>query len=351
MKTENQERFETIIDGKVVSLYTLKNINGLVTQITNFGGRIVSLWVPDRFGKFDDIVLGYESIDEYLNSNEKYFGALIGRCGNRITNGEFELDGINYKLAKNVGEDHLHGGVKGFNEVVWDANQVDDQTLELKYLSPHMEEGYPGNLEVKVVYTITNRNELKVEYRAHTNKSTLINLTHHSFFNLHGAGNGTINDHVMQINADSITEVNDRIVPTGVLMSVENTPMDFRKPTVIGERVDEDFDQLIVGRGYDHNWVLNPGPEGLNFAARVLEPKSGRLIEVYTNEPGMQFYGGNFLDGSDIGKQGKVYERRSAFCLETQHFPDAIHHKSFPSIVLNPGETYNSVCVYKFDVK
>jgi aldose 1-epimerase len=347
----DEDSFGGILDGKEVGLYTLKNENGLITQITNFGGRLVSLWVPDKDGNFDDIVTGYETLDGYLNSNEIYYGALIGRYGNRIANGRFTLNDTEYSLAQNNDENHLHGGIKGFNDVVWDAGQTDGQTLVLTYVSPHMEEGYPGNLEVKVQYRLTGDNELKIEYWVTTDQPTPVNLTHHSFFNLKGDGNGTINDHILQINADFYTPVDEGLIPTGEIAPVEGTPLDFRMPTAIGDRVDDDFEQLNFGGGYDHNWVLVPSGNGLTFAGRVLEPASGRTMEVYTNEPGMQFYGGNFLDGSDTGKNNKVYGHRTSFCLETQHFPDSPNQPDFPSTILNPGEEYHSVCVYKFGVE
>jgi aldose 1-epimerase len=343
--------FGGLVDGKQVELFTLKNSNGVVTQITNFGGRVVSLWVPDKNGNFEDIVTGYETLEGYLNSNEIYYGALIGRYGNRIAKGQFVLNDTVYALVQNNDENHLHGGTKGFNDVVWDAIQSDGQTLILTYTSPHMEEGYPGNLNVKVQYQLTDENELKIEYWATTDRPTPVNLTHHSFFNLKGDGNGTINDHVLQINADFYTPVDEGLIPIGEISPVEGTSMDFRAPTAIGERLDDDFEQLKYGLGYDHNWVLLPAETGLNFAARVVEPESGRTMEVYTNEPGLQFYGGNFLDGNDTGKKGKVYDHRTSFCLETQHFPDSPNQPDFPSTILEPGEEYYSVCVYKFGVE
>jgi aldose 1-epimerase len=347
----NEDTFAGTIDGKKVELFTLKNSNGLTAQITNFGGRLVSLWVPGKNGNFEDIVTGYNTLDGYLNSGEIYYGALIGRYGNRIAKGEFMLNDTAYTLVRNNGENHLHGGTKGFNDVVWDAVQTDAQTLVLTYTSPHMEEGYPGNLDVKVQYQLTDENELKIEYWAATDRPTPVNLTHHSFFNLKGDGNGTINDHLLQINADFYTPVDEGLIPTGEIAPVEGTPMDFRAPTAIGERVDADFEQLKYGMGYDHNWVLVPAESGLNFAARVVEPASGRTMEVYTNEPGLQFYGGNFLDGTDTGKYGRPYDFRTSFCLETQHFPDSPNQPEFPSTILNPGEEYYSVCVYKFGVE
>lgn len=340
--------FEKEINGKQVNLYTLKNSSGMVAEITNYGGKVVSLWVPDRLGHYEDVVLGHSNIDEYETSKEKYFGALIGRYGNRIAKGNFSIDNKEYNLAKNNGENHLHGGNKGYDSVIWDAKQIDDQTLELKYISKDMEEGYPGNLTIKVIYQITENNELKIEYWATTDLPTIVNLTHHSFFNLKGAGNGVINDHLLQINAAYYTPVDEGLIPTGILATVESSPFDFQKLTPIGARVDTDNTQLKYGLGYDHNFVLNQSLEGLNFAAKVLEPISGRIMEVYTNEPGLQFYGGNFLDGSVIGKYDKSYNFRTAFCLETQHFPDSPNNQHFPSTKLNIGEKYYSICIYKF---
>jgi aldose 1-epimerase len=340
--------FEKTIDGSEVKLFTLKNDNGLVSQITNYGGRVVTLWIPDSNGKMEDIVLGYETIDGYLTSNEIYYGALIGRYGNRIAKGTFILDDKEYVLVRNNEKNHLHGGEKGFNNVVWDAKQIDPGMLELTYLSKDMEEGYPGTLQTKVRYTLTNDDELKVEYWAAADASTFINLTHHSFFNLHGAGNGTINDHELYINATHYTPVDAGLIPTGEIADVTGTPMDFTKAKRIDEGIEENFEQLKFGLGYDHNWVLNRDASGLSLAAIIREPISGRSIEVLTNEPGLQFYGGNFLDGKDIGKFGRSYQYRSAFCLETQHFPDSPNHQNFPSTRLNPGEEYYSVCVYKF---
>ncbi len=347
----DEAAFKSELDGKTVELFTLKNDNGIVAQITNYGGRIINLWTPDRNGDFADIVVGYETLTEYLNSNEIYYGTLIGRYGNRIAKGQFILNDSVYSLATNNGANHLHGGVKGFNNVVWDAKKLDDLTLELTYLSVDGEEGYPGNLNVKVVYTLTNDNELKVEYWATTDKPTPVNLTQHSFFNLKGAGNGDVNDHIMQIMADAYTPVDSTLIPTGEIAPVEGTPFDFRISTAIGARIDDDNTQLKYGGGYDHNWVLNKAETGLNHAAKVVEPTSGRTLEVYTNEPGIQFYGGNFMTGKDSGKGGKVFAYRGAFCLETQHFPDSPNKPEFPSTILNPGQEYYSVCVYKFGVE
>ncbi|MHA7831657.1 MAG: aldose epimerase family protein [Flagellimonas sp.] len=340
--------FKQVIDGKEVKLFTLKNANGLVSQITNYGGRVVSLWVPDKNGVFEDVVLGYDTLEGYLNSSEKYFGALIGRYGNRIGKGQFTLNGREYKLDTNDGKNHLHGGSKGFDSVVWDVTDVNENMIEFQYTSPHMEAGYPGTLKVTVQYRLTNKNDLEVEYWANTDKQTVINLTHHSFFNLNGHGTGTINDHLLQINASFFTPVDNTLIPEGTITTVEETPFDFRQMIAIGQRLDEDNLQLRRGNGYDHNFVLNQSLEGLNYAAKVEDPNSGRVMEVYTNEPGLQFYGGNFLDGTIRGKQGKIYEYRSAFCLETQHFPDSPNNTDFPSTVLLPNEQYHSICIYKF---
>ncbi|WP_338358534.1 aldose epimerase family protein [Yeosuana marina] len=348
IKFSNKNDFTKIINERQVTLFVLKNSSGIIAEITNYGGKVVSLWIPDRLGNYEDVVLGHSSIDDYLTSKEKYFGALIGRYGNRIADGRFSLDGKEYYLAKNNGSNHLHGGNKGFDSVVWDAKQIDDQTLELRYISKNMEEGYPGNLSVKVMYQLTDANELKIEYWATTDSPTVVNLTHHSFFNLKGAGNGTINDHLLQINASFFTPVDKGLIPTGEITTVENTPFDFQKATAIGARVNNYNEQLRYGQGYDHNFVLNQSLKALNYAAKVIEPVSGRVMEVYTNEPGLQFYGGNFLDGSVFGKQGKVYKYRSAFCLETQHFPDSPNHPNFPTTQLKPGEEYYSICIYKF---
>ncbi len=347
----DEAKFKTEHDGKPVDLYTLKNKNGMVVQITNFGAKVVSIFTPDKNGNLGDVVLGFDSAEDYFNTSEIYFGATIGRYGNRIGNAQFSINDTTYNLAKNDGENSLHGGLKGFFAVVWDANQIDDKTLELTYLSPDMEEGYPGNLNVKVVFTLTDDNELKIEYHATTDKATPVNLTNHSFFNLEGAGSGDVKDEIMQINADYYTPVDSGLIPTGEIAPVEGTPMDFRQPTAIGARVGDDFEQLKLGHGYDHNWVLNKAESGLNFAAKVVDPVSGRTLEVYTNEPGLQFYGGNFLDGTVAGKGGKVYAYRSALCLETQHFPDSPNKPNFPSTILEPGKEYYSICVYKFGVE
>ncbi len=350
-----EENFNKIIDGKQVSLFVMKNKNGLVTEVCNYGGKIISQWVPDRKGNFEDIVLGYDNIDDYLKSTEQYFGALIGRFGNRIAKGKFNLNGVDYKLAANNGENHLHGGEKGFNNVVWDTraykNEKGEDALELKYLSVDGEEGYPGDLEVKVEYILTNDNEFIIEYTATCKDSTVLNLTHHSFYNLQGAGNGDINDHEIKILANYYTPVDAGLIPTGEIAKVGDTPMDFTSFHSIGSRIEQNFEQLILGNGYDHNWVLDKKGKELAMAAIVYEPVSGRTMEVLTTEPGIQFYGGNFLNGSETGKDNKKYDFRTAFCLETQHFPDSPNKPDFPSCLLIPGQTYRHTCIYKFGTK
>jgi aldose 1-epimerase len=343
--------FDKTIDGKQVKLYHLKGKGNIQVAITNYGAKIVSLLAPDKQGQLADVELGYDNIDQYVNTKERYYGGIVGRYGNRIAKGKFKVDGKEYTLAVNNGVNHLHGGKKGFNDVVWDAEQPNDHTLKLHYLSKDGEEGYPGNLDITLTYELTDSNEVKIDYSATTDKATVVNLTNHSFFNLHGAGNGDINDHIMYINADKYTPVDSTLIPKGKLEAVKGTPMDFTTPTKIGERVDADFEQLKFGKGYDHNYVLNKKGKELSLAATVEEPQSGRFLEVWTTEPGVQFYGGNFLDGTDKGKEGKTYGHRGAFCLETQHFPDSPNQPSFPSVVLKPGETYTSTCVYKFGVK
>ena len=346
------EAFHKLVDGKQVDLYTLKNKNGLQMTVTNYGGRVVSIMVPDKSGKMEDIVLGYESIDGYLNAAEQYFGASIGRYGNRIAKGTFTLDSVKYNLAVNNTPNSLHGGVKGFSAKVWTAVQKGQNELELSLVSPDMEEGYPGELKVKVNYKLTEANEFSITYRAETSKPTVLNLTNHSYFNLHGAGNGDILDHEVFLNADKYTPVDSALIPTGKIESVIGTPFDFTTPTTVGARINEKNEQLTFGLGYDHNFVLNKTDvKVVSLAASVYDPQSGRFMEVFTNEPEVQFYCGNFLKGKEIGKLAKPYNFRSALCLETQHFPNSPNQLEFPSVVLRPGEVYNSVCIYKFSVK
>lgn len=343
--------FGKTADGTPVDLYTLTNDKGVRISITNYGGIIVSLFTPDRNGQACDIVLGFDRLDDYLKPHP-YFGAIIGRYGNRIAKGRFTLDGVEYKLAQNNGENHLHGGLQGFDKKVWKARDYTDaegQHLELSYLSPDGEEGYPGNLQVKVVYSLNNDNQLRIDYTATTDKPTIVNLTNHSYFNL--ACEGDILGHVVRINADRFTPVDAGLIPTGELRPVQGTPFDFTVPTPIGARIEQDDEQLRFGRGYDHNFVLRSGGGTLAEAAEVYEPKTGRVLRVLTTEPGMQFYTGNFLDGTLKGKYGRVYVKRSGFCLETQHFPDSPNKPAFPSTVLRPGQTYRSTTVFEFSAR
>ena len=348
-----KELFGKAADGKEVYIYTLRNKNGMEARITNYGGILVSLMVPDRNGKPGDVVLGYDSLAEYIKDSP-YFGALVGRYANRIGKGRFTLNGVEYKLAINNGANHLHGGLKGFDKVVWDVNEKESRpggSLTLSYRSKDGEEGYPGDLSVKVVYSLTESNELRIEYRATTDKPTAVNLTHHSYFNLAGAGNGDILSHELFIDADLFTPVDSGLIPTGEIRSVKGTPMDFTQPTAIGARINSNEMQLKIAGGYDHNWVVNKPMKSFGLAARVLEKTTGRVMEVWTTEPGLQFYSGNFLSGSNIGKGGKRYEHRFGFCLETQHYPDSPNRPQFPSTILNPGQTYSSTTVYRFTAK
>lgn len=341
--------FGKMPDGEPVELFTLTNKNGMQVAITNYGGAIVSLLAPDRTGKMADVVLGFDNLKGYLG-NQPFFGALVGRYANRIAKAKFTLDGHEYKLAANDGPNSLHGGTKGFDKRVWTARELKgaEPAIELTYLSKDGEEGYPGNLKAKVVYTLSNENSLKIDYSATTDKDTVLNLTNHSYFNLAGEGSGDILKQTMMINADKFTPVDATLIPTGELRSVQGTPFDFRKPTPIGARIGDKDEQLKLGHGYDHNFVLNRKGPGLSLAARAEDPASGRVLEVLTTQPGIQFYTGNFLDGTIHGKGGKVYGHRAAFCLETQHFPDTPNHPKFPTAELKPGQTYHQVTVFKF---
>ncbi len=333
-----------------MKLFTIRNGHGLKAVLTNYGARIVSLLTPDQTGHFGDVVLGYDKPEQYLNSSEKYYGATIGRYGNRIGNARFVIGDKVFSLEKNNGDNSLHGGSGGFHNVCWEAYQLSDDILEMTYLSKDGEEGFPGNLSVKVVFGLTAANELKIEYFASTDQQTVVNLTHHSFFNLTGNPENTINNHILQIPAGFYTPVDEGLIPTGEIAAVTGTPFDFRNPVMIGARVNEMHPQLIFGRGYDHNWVLDVtgSDKTVRLAAWVTDPVSGRRMEVWTNEPGIQFYGGNFLNGKDVGKGKIAYQHRTAFCLETQHFPDSPNKPEFPSTLLNPGDNYYSVCIYKF---
>jgi aldose 1-epimerase len=342
--------------GKDVHLYTIINDNGLIMKVSTFGGIITHLHVPDRDGKIEDVVLGFDNHAGYVSAeyiaSGPYFGAIVGRYGNRIAGGKFTIDGVEYTLATNNGPNHLHGGIVGFNSVLWDAHIIENQNaIQLTYTSKDMEEGYPGNLKVKVIYTLTDDNEVKIDYLATTDKTTHVNLTNHSYFNLSAGKQATILDHVLTIYAEHYTEVDQTLIPTGNLPQVAGTPMDFRTPHRIGDRIDADFEQLTIGAGYDHNWVLNTQAGTLNMAASLYEPVSGRFMEVLTTQLGVQFYAGNFLDGTLIGKDGKPYQRRAGLCLETQFFPDSPNQPAFPSTLLNPSQTYRTITIYKFSVK
>lgn len=354
----SKQSFGKAPSGEEVSIYTLKNSNGMTAEITNYGGIIVKLTAPDKNGKYEDVVLGFNSLDDYVKDNSPYFGALIGRYGNRIGQGKFTLNGKTYTLAKNNEPNGipcaLHGGLKGFDKVVWKAEPLlvkNTAGLKLEYLSKDGEEGYPGNLKVTVTYWLTNKNEVKIDYSAVTDKPTPVNLTNHSYFNLKGEGNGDILDHELILNADKFTPVDKGLIPTGKLESVKGTPFDFTSLHKIGERVEEDNEQLKIARGYDHNWVLNHKGNKLSLAASVYEPTTGRVLEVFTTQPGIQFYCGNFLDGSLKGKSGKPYNFRNGFALETQHFPDSPNHPNFPNTILKPGETLKSTTIFKFSTK
>lgn len=344
--------FKDTVDGKPTGLYILKNKNNVEAALTNYGARVVSLLVPDKNGRMTDVILGYDSIGKYVHQPESFFGAIVGRYGNRIAKGKFKLGGKTYSLAINNPPNSLHGGKKGFGSSVWDAHQLNDQAVEFTYLSKDGEEGYPGNLHVKVVYTLTDSNELKIEYMATSDKATVLNLTNHSYFNLNGQGNGTINDQLLEINADNYTPVDSTLIPTGKIEPVAGTPFDFRQPTAIGARIGADNTQLKYGKGYDHNFVLNPNKgSGLNPAATVLGDSTGIFMEVFTQEPGIQFYTGNFMRGTSPLKNGKKDDYRGAICLETQHFPDSPNQSAFPSTELVPGKVYQTETIYKFSVK
>jgi aldose 1-epimerase len=344
----DKSSFVTEHKGKPTALYVLRNGNSMEVCITNYGGRIVSIVVPDRNGAPKDVVLGHDKIDDYT-STDGNFGALIGRYGNRIAQGKFTLDGVEYRLPRNNNGHCLHGGPEGFHVRVWDATQPDAKTLVLKYTSADGEAGFPGTLESTVTYTLTDDNALKIHYEATTDKPTVVNLTNHSYFNLSGDAGSTILDHIVTINADSFTAVDNLLIPYEIA-SVEGTPLDFRQPVAIGARIDDSNEQLLRGRGYDHNWILNTDCDINKCAATVKSPVSSIVLEVYTNEPGVQFYTGNFMSGKDVGKFGVVYPHRGALCLETQHYPDSPNHPDFPSTVLRPGEKYVSECIYKFSV-
>lgn len=329
------------------AIHTLENKNGMRLALTAYGGKVISLWAPDKNGVMADVMLGFDSVAGYRTGNP-YFGAIIGRYANRIKAGKFSLEGKDYQLVINNGVNALHGGPKGFHQVMWNVVQLEKQKVVLRYNSPHLEENFPGILNVVVTYLLTDDNEWVVEYEATTDRDTILNLTHHAFFNLKGEGEGDILDHWLEINSDQFCPVDDTLIPTGELRAVAGTPFDFRTRALMGSRIQQQEEQLQRGNGYDHNWVLNKSSNELSLAARVSENESGRVMEVYTTEPGLQFYSGNFLDGSDVGKGGKRYGHRSAFCLETQHFPDSPNQPHFPTTILKPGEVYRQKTVYRF---
>ena len=349
MKAEN---FQAEVDGKQVDLYTLTN-GDLTMQVTNFGARVVSLWTPDKDGNFADIVLGYENLDRYVNNTgERFLGAVVGRVANRIGAGKFTLNGVEYTTPQNNNGQTLHGGLKGVDMVVWDVVEVKPESIVLHYLAADGEDGFPGNLDITMTYTLTEDNEFRVDYKATTDATTVVNLSHHSFFNLKGEAGGTITDHILTIKADKITPVDTFLIPTGELMDVEATPFDFREPTAIGDRIDAEHEQLANGKGYDLNWVLAREDNGeIMNVATLYEPQSGRAMDVLTDQVGLQFYSGNFFDGTYNGKYGQPLRFRESVALETQKFPDAPNQPAFPSVVLNPEEEYTQVCIYKFYTK
>lgn len=347
--------FETIVDGKNVSLYTLTSDN-LTMQVTNFGARVVSLWVPDKDGNMEDIVLGYNNIDKYINNpGERFLGAVVGPYANRIAKGTYTIDDQTYNFPLNNNGQTLHGGLKGLDMVVWDVDSVEDDKIVLSYLCPDGQDGMPGNRKIVMTYSLTSDDEFRVDYLAETDKATHLNISHHSFFNLKGEGNGTINDHILYINASRTTPVDSVLIPTGEIVDVAGTPFDFREPKAIGQDLTEENmqgDQLKNGGGYDHNWVLDRKTAlDLELAASVYEPASGRYMEVWTDQPALQFYGGNFFDGKTTGKYGRSLNYRESFALETQKYPDSPNHPHFPSTLLIPGEKYTHVCVYRFSAK
>jgi aldose 1-epimerase len=346
-----RSNFQAVINGDSTDLYVLKNANGMEVTVTNFGGVIVSIMVPDNNGTMTDVVLGFDNIHDYVNINNN-FGATIGRYGNRIANGRFTIDGVEYNLPLNNNGHTLHGGPNGFNTQVFNVVSADNRSIVMTYLSKDGEEGFPGNLLTTVTMTLTDNNAIDIQYKAETDKPTAVNLTNHSYFNLQGSHNNTILDHRLMINADTFTPVDETLIPSGELAAVEGTPMDFRTFHTIGDRIDNyDFEQLAFGIGYDHNWVLNTNGDITQVAATLYSPVTGIQLDVYTVEPGVQIYTGNFLNGTVTGRNGAAYPKRSAICLETQHFPDSPNHPNFPSTLLMPGEIYTSRCIYKFSVR
>jgi aldose 1-epimerase len=347
-----QDVFGTLADGTQVDIYTLTNSNGMEVTVLTYGGIFQSIKVPDRNGDFDNVTLGFDNLTDYVENNSPYFGAIIGRYGNRIAGGQFTLDGVTYQLATNNGPNHLHGGNVGFDKRVWEVTDTfatDNRVgLELHYVSPDGEEDYPGTLDTTVTYTLTNSNRIVMEYVATTDQPTIVNLTNHAYWNLEGEGEGSIDDHVLRLEASHYTPVDATLIPTGEIAPVADTPFDFTHSMAIGERIRESHEQLLFGRGYDHNWVLDREGDDLELAARLFEPDSGRILKIYTTEPGIQFYSGNFLDGTLIGTSGRTYRQGDGLALETQHFPDSPNKPNFPSTVLRPGEVYDTTTIYKF---
>ena len=353
MVTINESSFGNLPDGSAVTLYTFRNAHGTEVKIIDYGGIITSLKTADRSGVFEDVVLGYDSLSGYMKA-PSFFGCIVGRYGNRIAKGQFTLDGKKYNLVKNNGENHLHGGTKGFDKVMWEATpstSADGASLKLTYVSKDMEEGYPGNLHVTVTYTLTNDNELKIDYEATTDKKTVLNLTNHSYFNLSGNTKRNILDHKLSLAASKFLPVDTTLIPTGELKAVKGTPFDFTSPEIIGKRINDEHPQIKAGIGYDHCWVFDKPLGTLGLGATVYDTLSGRYMEMFTTEPGTQFYSGNFLNGTVTGKFNMVYEKRYGMCLETQHFPDSPNQPAFPNTILKPGETYQQVTVYKFGTK
>lgn len=349
-ESDMNKSFGRLNNGREVYLYTLQNNNGMQMKVTNYGATILSLTAPDREGKFEDVVLGYENAQDY-EMGDSYFGAIVGRYGNRIGKGKFTLEGREYQLSINNGPNHLHGGTIGFNKVIWNAEDIKESLITFKYTSADMEQGYPGNVELTVTYTLTDNNELKIDYRGTTDETTILNPTHHSYFNLSGDPNKTILDHELMIKADKFTPVDSTLITTGEIAAVENSPFDFRTSKPIGRDIETDNEQLHYGNGFDHNWVLNNYNGEVRSVALLYEPVSGRLMEVLTDQPGIQFYSGNFLNGSALGKKGITYQFRTGLCLETQHYPDSPNKPEFPSVILQPGEAYIHTTIYRFAVK
>ncbi|MDD4009582.1 MAG: galactose mutarotase [Fermentimonas sp.] len=346
------EAFDKIVDGKQTGLYILTNKVGSEVTITNYGAKIVSLMVPDKEGVFKDIVLGHPNINDYLVSEEPYFGAICGRTANRIANGFFYLDGKEYKLAVNNGPNSLHGGIKGFNSVVWEVKELTENSIKLYYLSVDGEEGFPGNLSVWVTYTLKDDNVLEIDYKAETDKTTILNLTNHSYFNLSGEGDSYVGDHILMLNADNYLPTDDTAIPYGSPEPVKDTPMDFTKPVEIGARINDDFEQLRFGKGYDHTYVLNKdSSDDFSFAGYCVSPKTGIRMDIYTTEPGLQLYTANWLTGNFKGKNENSYPERSSVCFETQHFPDSINKPDYPSVILEPGDQFSSKTEFRFSLK